>query len=259
MGDCKHRKSHFRALMLADIRGVSAAEYALILAIVGTAVALVAFSTIEQPGSSIKPASMPVDVQAGQGAFIMPPPMVIGHWYPVEFIAAPNVSKLANEAEDERTTKPRAIYVGSTMRVSLLPDPSFDIKSKSDEQKETGVDRTASWQWDVRPRVTGNQKLIAQIIILARQPGGHYDIYNRYTRRVAVSVGVGRLQGTLDEIGNAKSVGEALTSLLKSWTAVLLGLAALIGAWAAVKLAIRNSKRRRRKLEREQPGIEEET
>lgn len=240
--------SVFRTCM-RDVRAASAAEYALILAIIGAVIALASLSLSEHLGNRLgrvdEPTILvPSDIRTGQGAFIKPEIMNTGGWYPIEFVAGPTLESLKAETEELELTTPRPIYVGESMRVRLLKDPNFEIRAKSKDLQQTGPDITATWQWDVKPTAIGTHKLIAQVDVLKRRKDGKYDLFNRYSRRVSVHVTVGTMQSIIDGIRNAEWLGNALSALFRSWGAMLIALGLLIGAAFGVRWRIRKFRRR---------------
>ena len=244
----------FGRACLRDKRAASAAEYALVLAIIGAAIALTAITIGGAIGNKMDAATkeiaegttveLPADIRRGQAAFIKPDEMKIGGWYPVEFVAGPTIEALRVESEELPLTKPRPIYVGESMLVRLLKDPNFEIKAKSPALQQTGPDMAATWQWDVKPAARGTRTLIAQVDVLKRRPDGRYDLFNRFSRRVSVRVTVGKVEGVLEGIRNAESIGEALTALFRSLKATLISLGALVAAAFGVRWGFRKFRRR---------------
>lgn len=240
---------------LRDYSGFSAAEYALVLAIVGSAIAIASIflaSSIVPTGRNVAvPANASVsldpEVRSGTGAFIKPAPMDVGHWYPIEFVAGPSIAALSDEAEESPLTPARPIVVSKLMRVTLLRDPNFEIRPKAKALQETGADLAATWQWDVKPQSEGTHTLIAQVDVLKRNADGSYQVFNRYSRRVSVRVGVGTVQGALNGIRNAESIGDALTALFKSWGATLVALTLLIAAAFSVRSGARRFRERQQR------------
>lgn len=245
---------HSLGRALRDRRAASAAEYALMLSIVGAVIAIGALSIGDLVGNKMDAATqqiaegasvdVPADIRPGQAAFIKPDEMNTGNWYPVEFVAGPTIEALKMETESLPTTKPSPIYVGENMLVRLLKDPNFEIRAKSPALQQTGPDLTATWQWDVKPGRVGSHTLIAQIDLLKRRPDGGYDVYNRYSRRVSVRVSVTDMQGLLEAIRNAESVGDALTLLFWSLRGALVALTALVVAAFGLRWALRKYRRR---------------
>ena len=110
MADDQRRRT-WRGCLEDDSGAISFAEYALILAVVGTAIALVALSLASDVSRVLNDqanqwaenttinTSHPAGVRTGGGAFIRPSPMRVGSWYPIEFVAGPNPAALSEEAE----------------------------------------------------------------------------------------------------------------------------------------------------------------
>ena len=130
------------------------------------------------------------------------------------------------------------------MRVTLLPDPNFQIRQKSKAMQETGPDLAATWQWDVKPAAEGTHTLIAQVDVLEKT-NGRFQVFNRYSRRVSVHVGVGTIQDVLNRIRDAETIGDALTALFKSLRATLLALAGLLLVGFGLRSLIRRHRKRR--------------
>lgn len=156
--------------------------------------------------------------------------MEVDRWAVIEFAAGPDLGKLRVQTESQALTSPTAIYVAKTMKVTLLSDPAFEIRAKSDPVQDTGLDRTATWLWDVRPKGGGAHSLNARVEVLRALPGGGYETIEQYTRKVAVTVRVGALRNTLGAIDQAASVGDKLTGLFSSWQKTVTALAALVVA-----------------------------
>jgi len=182
------------------------------------------------------------DAEKGRGAFVKPGDMELDNWHRLEFVLGRNDAALVEESEDQELTASRAIYVAPLMRVTLLPDPNFEIKAQSPATQPTGADRAASWQWSVRPLRGGSHALVALVEILERQPDGSLTTVDNYKRRVPVKVRVGTWKGFLNALRNAAGLGDALGTLFRSWEKTLLALTALIAAAAALWAAIRKLK-----------------
>ncbi|MEO7634474.1 MAG: hypothetical protein ABIS38_02360 [Sphingomicrobium sp.] len=165
-------------------------------------------------------------VEDGVAAFVKPAPMKVDRWAIIEFAAGPNVAKLGAATEGQALTAPTAIYVAKTMKVTLLNDPAFEIKAKGEAVQDSGLDRTATWLWDVRPKVGGVHSLNARVEVLRALPGGGFETIEQYTRKVDVTVTVGAL-GAIDQ---AASVGDKLTGLFSSWQKAVTALVALVVA-----------------------------
>ena len=178
-------------------------------------------------------------IEEGVGAFVDPGDMEVDNWYTVEFAAGPNVGAITNETEGQKLTAPHQIYVAPLMRVTLLPDANFQTHPQSSDVQQTGLDRTASWQWNVKPLYRGAHGLVAKVEVLKKEEDGSLTVVDSYTRRVEVVVKVGTWKGFLRALAEASSLGDALGTLFRSWEKTLLALTALIGAavglWAAIK------------------------
>jgi hypothetical protein len=180
------------------------------------------------------------EVRPGRGNFTKPPPMEVGAgWYTIEFHSGPNEQTLSEQAQGAQATPSQPIHVSRHMKVTLQPDPNFLIKPKSDEDQDTGADLAATWDWSVKPLSEGEQTLIAHVQVMMPDSHGNLATYDQYDSHVAVRVTVGSWQGLLNALGNAKSLGDALTLLFKSWRGTLLALAALMVAVGVVIGAIR--------------------
>lgn len=177
-------------------------------------------------------------VEPGRGAFLRPEDMEIGHWYTIEFLVGPDENAVAQEAEGMPITEARPVFVSSSMRVTLLDDGNFEIRPKRDALQQTGADKTASWQWNVRPLTDGDHSLHARIEILKRKPDGSYETLDDYTRRVSVRVRVGTWEGFLNALRNAATLGDVLGTLFRSWEKTLLALGALLIAGFGVRRII---------------------
>ena len=183
------------------------------------------------------------EIEAGKGAFVQPPPMVVSGWYPIEFVAGPDQATLASQSEGAPLTQPTAIFVSQNMRVTLLSDPSFEIRPKSRSLQATGHDKASTWLWDVSPHAGGRHLLFAKVEVLTKKPDGSLELYQGYTRQVAVMVKVTAWQKTMSSLSGAKSLGDALTAVFGSWKLTLGALAGLILALVGVIAAVRRLKR----------------
>jgi len=188
----------------------------------------------------VPPDALPApDAQKGRGAFVDPGDMEVGSWHRMEFVVGKSDASLEEESEDQGLTKAKDIFVAPMMRVTLLPDPDFEIRRQSPDMQETGADRAASWQWSVKPLDGGSHALVARVEILEKQADGSFLPAETYTRRVAVNVRVGTWQGFLNALRGAATFGDVLGTLFSSWGKTLTALTALIAAavvlWAAIR------------------------
>jgi len=174
-------------------------------------------------------------IQPGKGAFANPAPMEVGSWSRLEFLVAPDAAGIAAEAGGRATSPTEDIFIAPVMRVTLLPDPNFDISPQTPAEQRIGLDKRASWHWNVKPKERGGTfTLVARVQIL-----DDGEIVDDYTRRVDVRVTVGRRQRIAEEIGFLAKLGDQLAGLFGSWQKALAALAALITAafalWRVIK------------------------
>ena len=122
------------------------------------------------------------------------------------------------------------------MRVTLLPDPNFSVDPQTPAEQRIGLDKRASWHWNVSPKTkAGLFTLVARVQIL-----DDGEVVDDYTRRVDVKVTVGGRQRVAEDIGFLKTIGEALGGLFSSWQVTLAAFAGLIGAAFAVWKVIKS-------------------
>ena len=178
------------------------------------------------------------EVLPGKGNFTEPEPMEVGAWYPLQFHIGRNAQALADQAQGAPTTAAQPIHISRLMKVTLQPDPDFEIRAKSKDEQDTGADWAATWVWDVKPLTEGKHTLFAHVEVAMLDGKGNTVNYDEYDSRVGVEVKVGSWQGLLNGLAHAKSLGDALTTLFQSWRGTLLALAGLIGAGFAVRWAI---------------------
>lgn len=197
-------------------------------------------SNMANAGDPGVPPPLPPGVQRGVGTFIEPEDMEIGSWHVLEFIVAPDEIKARAEAEQRPTTGPTPIIIAERMRVDLLPDRNFEIVRKTDAVQSLGLDKSASWQWDLSPKTRdGTFTLHAKVEVLRGD-----KVIEAYTRRVSVRVEVGTWESFLQALRNAASLGEVLETLFRAWERTLLALAGLIAAAGIVwwRLGLRKSR-----------------
>ena len=199
--------------------------------------------TDPQPGS---PGEGPPDagVEQGVAAFVKPPPMEVDHWTVVEFAASPSEDKLHEETEGQLLTASTHVFVAPMMRVTLLDNPAFEIKAKGNPEQATGLDKTATWLWDVRPKNADAKTLEAKVEVLRKRADGSFETIESYTRKVDVNVRVGGLKHTLAAIDDASAVGNKLTGLFTSWQKAVAALVALLTGISVLawKLGLKRSK-----------------
>ena len=203
--------------------------------------------------------TLPGQVHKGVGAFVVPGDMDIDNWTTLEFVVGPDEAVLAEETEGRKLTPTATVYVAPTMRVTLLPDPNFQFQPQSDAIQDTGADRTATWQWKVKPLQGGDATLFARVEVGERKPDGTLAVVKTYTRRVGVHVRVGTWKGFLSALKSAASVGDVVGTLVGSIGKTVTALAAMVTAGPTVWLAIQAwRKRKKAKAEGAKPEAEGE-
>lgn len=189
--------------------------------------------------------ALPEHVTKGVGAFVDPGDMDVDAWSTLEFVVGPTEAVLAEETEGRKLTPSATVYVAPTMRVTLLPDSNFQFQPQSDPIQDTGIDRTATWQWKVKPLGGGTATLFARVEVGERERNGSLTVSKTYTRRVAVHVHVGTWKGFLNALKSAASVGDLIGTLVGSLGKTLTAIAAMVTAGPTVWLAIRSWRKRK--------------
>lgn len=181
--------------------------------------------------------------EEGLGAFVDPGAMVLGNWYPLQFIAGPDQDSLPGEAPGANLTNSQQVYISQTMRVTLLPNPNFEMQPTTPAVQDTGRDRTETWQWNLRPLHDGMHKLSVRVEAGKKRPGRGFDAWDSRTRQVSIRVKIGTWEGFVRAIGRATTAGNLLATLFASWEKTVTALVALIIALSALRLAIKNWRR----------------
>ena len=101
-------------------------------------------------------------VEKGIAAFVKPEPMQVNVPSTIKFIAGPDQQSLVSQSAGPLAPA-GAVYIGKAMQVRLFPNPSFEIKARSDARQLTHGDRTATWSWDVTPLNDKADRLEAEI------------------------------------------------------------------------------------------------
>jgi hypothetical protein len=189
------------------------------------------------------------DRTTGVGAFVKPPPWIVGKTYTLKFGVGRNDAGLASVTHNRALTGRSAIWIAPTMRVTLDRHPDFDIRPQNEEQEiqQLSPDKTANWFWTVVPHRAGRFTLVARVQAVTLGPDGEpvRDAQGRVRGRfypaqpVEVQVKVGGREVVTNVIDEGTTLGEALGKMFKSWEGMLIALAALItaagGVWAAIR------------------------
>ena len=202
-------------------------------------------ATVPPPDPAPAPGAKP-----GVGGFVAPGDMQVDNWHEVQFAVAPDVVQLQVQVEGQALAGQKPIYVAPVMRVTLLPNPDFDVQPKTSAVQVIGNDLASTWLWSVRPHKGGNATLDA-LVEVGRMEGNQFVASDSYTRHVPVRVKVGTWKGFLAALQNASTLGDALSTLFNSWGKTLIALTALIGAVGGLVLAIRKRGKSTDKSEKE--------
>lgn len=184
-------------------------------------------------------------VEEGVASFVKPPPMEVGKFTLIKFVAGPNEDKLRAQTEGAVLTASTAVYVAKAMRVTLIPNPSFEIKAATRADQTTGLDKTATWLWNVKPLNDEANALEAEIEIFALNDDDSFGRrLENYTRKVEVEVRVGGMTRAIGAIDDASTIGNKLTALFNNWQKTVAALVALLGAIGLLlwKLGLKRAK-----------------
>jgi hypothetical protein len=191
------------------------------------------------------PAPAP-DAKPGVGGFVAPGDMEVDNWHEVQFAVAPDAVQLQVQVEGQGLAGQKPIYVAPVMRVTLLPNPDFDVQAKTNAVQAIGNDLASTWLWSVRPHKGGSETLDA-LVEVGRMNGNQFVAADSYTRHVPVRVKIGTWKGFLSALQNASTLGDALSTLFNSWGKTLIALTAFIGAVGGLIIAIRKVRMRKGK------------
>ncbi len=184
-------------------------------------------------------------VEQGVAAFVKPPPMEVGKFTVIKFVAGPSEAAIGQETEGEALTRSTSVYVAKAMKVTLLPNPSFEIKPATEARQTTGMDKTATWLWNVKPIDDRSRALEAEIEIFALNDDDSFGRrLERYTRKVEVEVRVGRMQAFSEAVDDGTTIADKLSKLFGSWQKTVGALVALLGAIGVLawRLGLRKAK-----------------
>lgn len=171
--------------------------------------------------------------------------MEVGKFTVIKFVAGPSEEDIRTQTEGAALTASTAVYVAKAMRVTLLPSPSFEIKARTKAEQISGLDKTATWSWDVKPLNDDARKLEAEIKIFALNDDGSFGAeLDNYSREVEVEVRVGKMTRAIGAIDDASTIGEKLTGLFGTWQKTIAALVALLGALGLLlwKLGLKRAK-----------------
>jgi hypothetical protein len=133
------------------------------------------------------------------------------------------------------TTQAFAPKVGRFMSASLSGQ-GFDIKRVAPEtaSQEIPEDGQATWSWEVTARQEGPHTLIAKTVVEGEINGTRYPLAGTQTAKV--------IRVKVSTLSRVREYLDALPGWMKSLTAALTALAALVAAWFGVRTAIRKGR-----------------
>lgn len=184
-------------------------------------------------------------VEAGVGSFAKPDPMQVDKWTKIKFSVGQTEQDVRNQTPDAPLSGATAVYVAKAMRVTLVPNASFEIKATSDRDQITGMFKTASWTWEVRPLNDHSKVIEAEIEIFELNEDRTFGPFiHGYPKSVPVEVHVDKVTRTIAFIDTASKVGNKFTGLFGTWQKTIGSLVALLGAIGllAWKLGLRKAK-----------------
>jgi hypothetical protein len=157
----------------------------------------------------------------------------------IQFSVAPDQAGVVEELDGAAAASMRQITLAARMKVQLLPDPNFEIVPLDPPSGEQpiGLDRRASWIWDVTPKGTNDRPYrLTAIIRVLDEAGRQIDSYPKY---VTVTVRIGTWRGFINALQNARSAGDLVSAVSKSWETAILSITALVTALGGLFVAIR--------------------
>lgn len=184
-------------------------------------------------------------VEHGLGAFVTPPPMKLNQVETLKFVVAPNEAALRDESNQATLEPTKAIYVGKAMRVTLRPNPSFEIAPTTEAMQLTLANKSATWVWNVKPLNTHNRKLEAYIEVFALNDDDSIGKkLDDYPRDVTIQVEVDQAQRLGETVDKWTLFADKLSKFFGSWQKAVGSLVALLGALGllAWKLGLRKAK-----------------
>ena len=178
--------------------------------------------------------------EEGRGAFVDPEPMLVGNWYPLQFIVGRDEPSLSDQAPGLNLTQAHRVDISPTMRVILLPNPNFKVHHTTPAVQDIGRDRAHMWQWNLKPLHDGIHKLSARVESGGKRSDGSFQAWDSPTRQVSIRVKIGPWDGFVRAVTRASTAGDLLATLFASWEKTVTALIALIIALGALRLAIRH-------------------
>ncbi len=181
------------------------------------------------------------NLQAGLGVFEAPKEMKLGESRDLVL----SVGKKAN-AEDVHATvgTERAKHVEITTQVghymtATLSGGGFDITPSGPQAKTLAADRSEVWQWRIKAKEEGAQKLMLTISVDAQAADGSRSRYDLETKAFDIAVNVTDSERRARKAQEIKKSLDAGTTVLSGLEKLFIALAAVVVALGGVWIAIR--------------------
>jgi len=182
------------------------------------------------------------NLQAGLGVFETPKQMQLGESRDLVL----SVGKKAN-AEDVRASVGGdrakhveiATQVGHYMTATLRGD-GFDITPSGPQAKTLAADRSEIWQWRIKAKEEGAQKLVLTISVDAQAADGTRSRYDLESKTFDIAVHVTDSERRARKAQELKQSLDNGTTVLGGVEKLMLALAAVIAAVGGVWIAIRS-------------------
>jgi hypothetical protein len=181
------------------------------------------------------------NLQAGLGVFEAPKQMQLGESRDLVL----SVGKKA-DAEDVRATVGGdrtkhveiATQVGHYMTATLSGD-GFDITPPGPQAKTLAADRSEAWQWRIKAKAEGPQKLMLTISVDAQAANGTRSRYDLESKTFDIAVNVTDSERRARKAQEIKKSLDNGTTVLGGLEKLMIALAAVIAAVGGVWIAIR--------------------
>lgn len=181
------------------------------------------------------------NLQAGLGVFEAPKEMMLGESRDLIL----SVGKKAN-AEEVRATIGRdrskhveiATQVGHYM-TATLSGGGFDITPSGPQPKTLAADRSEVWQWRIKAKEEGPQKLVLTISVDAEEADGSRSRYDLESKTFDIAVNVTDSERRARRAQDIKKDMDSGTTVLGGLEKLLIALAAVVVALGGVWIAIR--------------------
>lgn len=181
------------------------------------------------------------NLQAGLGVFEAPKEMTLGESRDLIL----SVGKKANAGEVHATIgQDRAKHVEIPTQVghymtATLSGGGFDISPSGPQPKTLAADRSEVWQWRIKAKEEGPQRLVLTISVDATNADGTRSRYDLETRPFDIAVNVTDSERRSRKAQELKKKMDNGTTVLGGLEKLLIALAAVVVALGGVWIAIR--------------------